>query len=306
VSLLERRQPLAASGYAGARTAGLRSVHPLLGGWLRAARTPGRFANGLTASSSALAALAGGLRVVATDAADEDSVLADLVAEARRLPTPRSGAAGRCQQETAATTLIACGGVPEWRDFLPFRTFFAEELQNGYALMDEFSLKVVAFHPEFVHLSLRIQRGDTVAVAGPDGITIVCEVSDAAAGGDEQGEEQVAVLLPRGGLLGGTAEEEWLVSRTAILRVVQRHGGAPPDEADLWCRSSGQGELSDFCMRAPRPVLHLLRLADLDRAAGSGVAKFNGSTSEATMQRNRRMVREFGERHLRELLQRCG
>lgn len=227
----------------------------------------------------------GGLRVVTSSATSEEGVLQDLVSEARRLPCGSEKDIDG--SDKSATTLLVCPHVAEWERFDAFSTFFAEELHNGYALSDAFDVKVVAFHPNFRKRELVFEEGDTVTIAGPDGITIVGTISELDAGVDDEGQKLSAIELDDG--------EEWLVGRSSILRVVQTK-----NKRNDIMHLEMPGDPASLVMSAPRPILHLLRLQDLDRAG-----EVEGAEA-AVMDRNREHAQKLGDKQYQELIRSCG
>eukprot|EP00929_Paragymnodinium_shiwhaense_P107188 TRINITY_DN73253_c0_g1_i2.p1 TRINITY_DN73253_c0_g1~~TRINITY_DN73253_c0_g1_i2.p1 ORF type:complete len:347 (-),score=69.76 TRINITY_DN73253_c0_g1_i2:325-1365(-) len=231
---------------------------------------------------------AGGLRLVASTAACEEDVLRDLASEANLLAEQ--------PDSQASTTLVVCSGVEKWTDFEAFEEFYREELQNGYALCDLYDMKIVAFHPKFRRRSLKVRPGDKVSLAGPDGITVIATVlpeEDWEQGDCE--EQSVAVATEDG--------EEFDVGVSMILRVYPADAGHSSNSAATEQDDASLADEGSLVMRAPRPVLHLLRLADLDRASD---VKGGEDPAKKVMRRNKQKVRELGELAIGELLNECG
>lgn len=215
---------------------------------------------------------AGGVRVVTTSAAELEGVMRDLVLEAKRCARAGGG---------NATTLLVCPEVKAWEDFRAFHSFFVWNLDSGFALVDAFGIKVVPFHPAYALGSTPgVKAGDVVSLPGPDGSEARCKVLAEFAGTDEAGESCMAVRFEGSG-------EEGLVRHTALLARRLRPGE--------------RGEDSDLASRSPRPLLHLLRVGDLDRA----LAEAGGDTTEL-LKRNEKRAQELGSGGVDKLLAECG
>lgn len=217
---------------------------------------------------------AGGLRIVSSTATSAEGVLADLLAEALRLPAADVCVAEGAAEETplrAATTLLVCPRVEAWRNFEAFNSFYVEELRNGYALAEQ-NLYIVPFHPRHGEVGPELRDGDRIELGeGPDGVAVFALVLDAAAGYGDQGQPLALVRDDEG--------DEFHVA------LPPRPGG----------EGGAGGAAEAAASRAPRPTLHLLRVADLDRAEDDGVRA-----------RNRRRAEAMGPEKLEELLESCG
>jgi len=175
--------------------------------------------------------------VVTSTATTEKGVLEDLFAEARQLP---SGSSQTPLVGQVTTTVLVCPFVPAWADFGDFDDFFVDELDGGEALASRFDVTVVAFHPRYALHSPLLEEGDRVAVPCADGTevygTVVARIAQSDGDSDDENEQLVRVSLDDG--------EERTVTFPA------------QDESCDW---------ANMASRSPRPCLHLLRKADLDR-----------------------------------------
>ncbi|CAE8632493.1 unnamed protein product [Polarella glacialis] len=226
----------------------------------------------------------GSIRVVTSSATEPQGVLQDLLREAEMLPEKVEGEAGQ-----ATTTLLVCPHVEEWVDFDQFYIFFSEQLDAGNALVEQFGMKVVAFHPNYSLYGLSVQVGDRVAVAGPDGTTVPGTVIAEDAGiNPEDGEPLIEVRFDDG--------EEFLVRYSSIMGSMQEGDERPND---------GSSDSANLVSRAPRPTLHLLRIEDLDRAGAAGVLGA-GPAVEAVLERNAERAAEIGFEGMEDILERCG
>ncbi len=179
---------------------------------------------------------AGGIRIATSSSTTSAEVFDDLVQEAKGLWVDRL---------KSKTTLLVCPNVKAWnRDFRYFHAFYSWYLDGGFALAES-GIKVVPFHPKFALLPQGPESGDFVMVPGPDGQDAGATVIEKNVGKDEAGEYCMAVRFANG--------EEGLIRHTSIMA----QSSDKSSEADL-CRN--------FTSRAPRPVLHLLRLPDLLKA----------------------------------------
>ncbi|CAE8612837.1 unnamed protein product [Polarella glacialis] len=254
---------------------------------------------------------AGSIRIVTSTATSTDGVLQDLLEEARRL----SPGAGREQSAGPAgatnTTLLVCPLVEGWEDFDRFHEFYAEDLNNGNGLMAEYALKVVAFHPHCEAAGRSPVAGDEVALqGGPDGKLLLGVVlAPQEEGGDQLDtasqavdQEQFSVRIE-----GIILDDESQGEGNPDLLAVQPLPGEPQivevrlnDIVWLLGQEANVDDASEcrsVIARAPRPVLHLLRLKDL-----AGVDDEGRST---VYERNERQVREVGLEDLEEMLRRC-
>lgn len=189
-----------------------------------------------------------GIRVVTSKSTSSREVFEDLIQEAKDLWAEflPQGQAGRTNQGMAKTTLLVCPNVKAWnRDFRYFHSFYTWHLDSGFALAEPLGIKVVPFHPDFALLSRGPETGDHIMVPGPDGQDASAIVLEKNAGKDEAGEYCMAVRFANG--------DEGLIRHASVM-----------------AKSSDQSSDDDLCRnftsRAPRPVLHLLRLPDLMKA----------------------------------------
>lgn len=179
---------------------------------------------------------AGGIRIATSSSTTSAEVFDDLVQEAKGLWVDRL---------KSKTTLLVCPNVKAWnRDFRYFHAFYSWYLDGGFALAES-GIKVVPFHPKFALLPQGPESGDFVMVPGPDGQDAGATVIEKNVGKDEAGEYCMAVRFANG--------EEGLIRHASVMA----QSSDKSSDADL-CR--------DFTSRAPRPVLHLLRLPDLLKA----------------------------------------
>lgn len=214
-----------------------------------------------------------GIRITSSLSSTVEGVLADLKAEAAAL---RDGS-----KAAARTTLLVCPKVEAWQDFRCFHAFFVWYLDNGFALGDEYGVKVVPFHPQYaLESDLKYKVGDRVIIPGADGNAAVGHVLNLFAGIDDVEESCFTVLLESG--------QEATVRHAAMLA---RAPSAPADEDDVLNVSS----------RAPRPVLHLLRMDDMDKAL-----KDAGGSTEAVLDRNEFKLLQLGSRGAARMMRKYG
>lgn len=234
------------------------------------------------------AAKEGHIRVVTSSATSEEGVLQDLKTEALALPTEAEPHPGQ-----AVTTLLVCPYVSQWADFNEFHAFFVEFLEDGYRFADDLNLRVVAYHPRYALYGMSVSEGDRVIIQDPDGTQLSATVLSEAAGLDAEGEDLLEVKLD------DTEDEAggvWLVRYSAIVDVLDEDRDTQQD-ASAYC--------TNYVFRAPRPLLHLLRGQDLERAGEAG-EKGHGPEIQAVVERNERMVRDIGADGMTKFLQRCG
>eukprot|EP00913_Durusdinium_trenchii_P001193 g1097.t1 len=201
----------------------------------------------------------GGIRVVTSLSSTEDGVLEDLQLEAEMLPTadvPRG---------VASTTLVVCPYVNAWSDFTAFNDFYGRVLENRVLFEEELGIKLVGFHPAFVHSPLYgsvLEAGDQLTLPSPEG-DLMATVIDPDADADQ---ESFRVQLENG--------EEQVISYERLAEWLQ----AEADEAD---ESEGEedeeedeelNQIESMAQRAPRPTFHLLRLSDVSRALSDASA----------------------------------
>jgi len=193
---------------------------------------------------------ADGIRVVTSKSTTSREVFEDLIQEARGLwaeflPQSQAGQTNQTKG-MAKTTLLVCPNVKAWnRDFRYFHSFYTWHLDSGFALAESLGIKVVPFHPDFALLPRGPETGDHIMVPGPDGQDASAIVLEKNAGKDEAGEYCMAVRFANG--------DEGLI----------RHASVMAQSSD---QSSDDDLCRNFTSRAPRPVLHLLRLPDLMKA----------------------------------------
>ncbi|CAE7609716.1 unnamed protein product [Symbiodinium natans] len=236
------------------------------------------------------------IRVVTSKSSTANEVLADLAEEAEELWQP--GSAG------SKTTLVVCPNVKAWnQDFRHFHAFYTWHLDGGFAMAEPMGVKVVPFHPTFALARTPPKNGDTIYVPGPDGQNAKALVMDQDVGKDEAGEFCMAVQFETG--------EQGLIRHACVM------AKASEDCTDQ--------DLSDnFTSRAPRPVLHLLRIPDLEKAeresnqrgdsTGSTAASPDPrgeieeliSPTQDVVDRNITTAQSLGPIRLAELLERCG
>eukprot|EP00930_Biecheleria_cincta_P027580 TRINITY_DN19348_c0_g1_i1.p1 TRINITY_DN19348_c0_g1~~TRINITY_DN19348_c0_g1_i1.p1 ORF type:complete len:203 (+),score=38.92 TRINITY_DN19348_c0_g1_i1:475-1083(+) len=192
----------------------------------------------------------------------------------------------------ATTTLLICPHVADWAEYEPFSRFFAEELDDGIALQDELGVKVVAFHPRYSRFGLSVGAGDRIAVSESDGTMALGTVLEEEAGiHPDDGEELVDVRFDDG--------QEYLVrySEIAAKMLMQEDGTEKPGD-------DGSADAANLVSRSPRPLLHLLRMEDLERA---GLASQAGAGPEiaAVLERNSVRAAKLGLEGMDDLLERC-
>lgn len=244
---------------------------------------------------------------MATSAArTPDEVHADLLAEARQLLA--AGSSDEPPPGESTTTLLVCPHVAEWAYFDEFHRFYSERLGNGDALMKEFGLKVVAFHPDCESSGQGLQAGDEVAVQGPDGALLMGTVLNAEAGTDEDGVDMLVVEL-----VGTILEDREGADGADLLAVQPLPGGEQTERVRLsdvvWQLSSSSGreegvlnlenpsDCRSLVARSPRPLLHLLRASDL--------AEVGDERREGVLARNELTVRELGVAGVEALIRAC-
>eukprot|EP00435_Cladocopium_sp_Y103_P066927 s923_g29.t1 len=208
----------------------------------------------------------GGVRVVTSLATTEDGILCDLEEEVAALPSSPN-----VPQGVPSTTLLVCPHVPSWQDFDAFNEFYGNALQNGVLFEENFKVKLVAFHPSFIHSPLYgpvLEVGDMLTLPTPEG-EVVATVLDADVEAD--GDEAFRVHLENG--------EEQVISYARLAELLQDSQcetveDADEDGEDAETEMDEQMEiLENMAQRAPRPTFHLLRLCDdplLQRVAAGG------------------------------------
>eukprot|EP00435_Cladocopium_sp_Y103_P039852 s823_g10.t1 len=226
---------------------------------------------------------AGHIRVVSSEAATEEGVIADLLAEARQLPRrnlPEHDSttdSDRCRGPT--TVVLVCPKVRSWqagwRGFQNFARFFELRLQGGQAWVQSEGVRVVSFHPDYTRCTI-LKPNQAIEVVLPDGQSTRARVL------------RLAGFDARGALVEVQPEAE-----EGILTVQLPGAGSEELKASRW---------KDLALRAPRPALHLLRQKDLDQAfVDLGERMF----TDAIFVRNERIARELGAAWSQEMLRRC-
>jgi len=228
-----------------------------------------------------------GIRLITSTAMRPEQVLEDLLSEAELLPMNSEGAEGE-----ATTTLLICPHVEDWSEYEPFSRFFAEELDDGAALQDELGIKVDAFHPKYSRFGFSVGVGDRIAVSESDETMVFGTVLDEEAGiHPDDGEELIDVRFDDG--------QEFLVRYseiTAKIRMQEDGTEQPGDDASA--------DAANLVSRAPRPLLHLLRVEDLDRAGMASQAGA-GPKIEAVLEGNSVRAAKIGLKGMDDLLERC-
>eukprot|EP00439_Symbiodinium_sp_Y106_P048573 s2217_g6.t1 len=198
------------------------------------------------------------IRIVESTGKDPEEVIFDLLAEAEALPE------GTGFDGEATTTLVVCpyvedwgryqqharseaGGydmhgylLVEWKEYGPFRDFYEEELEGGSGFLEEFDMKVIAFHPKYLRYGFSVEEGDRVAIA------------NSASGRDAQ--ELLDVRFDDG--------QEFLVRYSSIITKL-----AVDDDGEERAADDSSGDAANLLSRAPRPTFHLLRMEDLEGAS---------------------------------------
>jgi len=227
-----------------------------------------------------------GIRVVTSSATDAEGILSDLMCEVGDL----SCTGMRPPDREVTTTLLVCPHVIEWAAFDAFALFVAQKLSGGHELVHSHGVKIVAFHPQYTVHTTGFNFGDRVAHS-PPGLPMVWGTVVAAAGDrTEEGEEVVQVKLDDG-------QEGFLLPEEIDYVAPVAEGLREP-------RSKAQQE-ADFALRAPRPVLHLLRCHDLALAEELG-EQGSGPSVEAVLEQNAQRLRTLGMARIGAVLQGCG
>lgn len=239
------------------------------------------------------------IRVVTSMSRTANEVLADLAEEAEELWRPGSS--------NSKTTLVVCPHVKAWtQDFRHFHAFYTWHLDGGFAMAEPMGVKVVPFHPHFAMARAPPRMGDTIFVPGPDGQNARALVVDPDVGKDEAGEFCMAVEFETG--------EQGLIRHACMM--------AKSSE-----ESTDQDLEDNFTSRAPRPVLHLLRIPDLERAEKEANQRKDAdsdadspavaedprreideliSPTKDVVSRNATTTQTLGPLRLAEILERCG
>lgn len=200
----------------------------------------------------------GHIRIVTSLSTTPDGISADLRAEAERL-APAGVTPG---PTSPATTLLVCPNVPEWFEFPPFKFFYNEELNAGFALSMEFDVFVVDFHPRYLRSDQTVEEGNEIEIPDANGQLMKATVlSTKGEGLDKTGKELARVRLEADG-----------------SEVVTQ---LPAEERSL-------------TNRAPRPILHLLRLCDMENKSDKDL-----------LPRNLEKMRKLGPGGVDEILYRC-
>ncbi|CAJ1429044.1 unnamed protein product [Effrenium voratum] len=227
-----------------------------------------------------------GIRIVSSTETEPEEVFEDLLDEAEGLPM------GPADEGEPSTTLLVCPYVEEWKSYGPFRDFYEEDLLGGSVLLDDFDMKVIAFHPEYLKYGFSVEAGDRIAIANMDGSASHATVLDEEGGlHPEDGEELLDVRLDEG--------EECLVRYSSIITKLATKQGAEVPSDDR------SGEAANLLSRAPRPVLHLLRMEDLD-AAGLASRAATGPNIQGVLEENAVRAGKLGLQGMAALLRQCG
>ncbi|CAE7538046.1 unnamed protein product, partial [Symbiodinium pilosum] len=228
------------------------------------------------------------IRIVESSGKDADEVIFDLLSEAEALPDG-PGADGQ-----ATTTLVVCPYVEEWKEYPAFRDFYEEELEGGSGFLEEFDMKIIAFHPKYLRYGFSVEEGDRVAIANANGTTSSATVLDEEGGLHPQdGEELLDVRFDDG--------EEFLVRYSSIITKLAVDATTGEERS----ADDGSGDAANLLSRAPRPTFHLLRLEDLD-AAGDAAQAGSGPNIKAVLAENARRAADLGLDGMDELLKQCG
>lgn len=145
-------------------------------------------------------------------------------------------------------------------------------LRNGYAFA-KLGLYVVHFHPNYGAAAdgPALSQGDRLEMGdGPTGEAIIAVVLDTNAGFGEAGQRLAKVMIE------GTGQECFI--------------SLPPDEPTF-----GGNTSSCVVSRSPRPIFHLLRTADLERAEDPNLRA-----------RNEGQVARVGEAAVEAMIRQCG
>eukprot|EP00930_Biecheleria_cincta_P073139 TRINITY_DN60458_c0_g1_i1.p1 TRINITY_DN60458_c0_g1~~TRINITY_DN60458_c0_g1_i1.p1 ORF type:complete len:400 (-),score=54.69 TRINITY_DN60458_c0_g1_i1:82-1212(-) len=257
----------------------------------------------------------GGIRIVTSSGTSSTEVMADLAAESMRMRPSRAGRQGETNSaQQWKTTLLVCPNVEAWtRDFASFHAFYVWNLDCGFALAENFGVKVSPFHPQYSLATdaPRLKLGDFLHVPGPDGEDITAQVLDPHVGVDSAGEPCMAVRWEGGdeGLLRHAA----LLAKPRTSALAEQHTEGKENEE----QEEDEGDVCrNFTSRAPRPVLHILRVGDLDRAdaeaaamgrtASGDEAGMEDNPTQEILDRNERLISKLGSDRLRAMLERCG
>ncbi|CAL1137851.1 unnamed protein product [Cladocopium goreaui] len=207
------------------------------------------------------------VRVVTSLATTEDGILRDLEEEVAALPSCPNVPEG-----VPSTTLLVCPHVSSWQDFDTFNEFYGNALRNGVLFEENFKVKLVAFHPSFIHSPLYgpvLEVGDVLTLPTSEG-EVDATVLDADVEAEEPGEA-FRVQLENG--------EEQVISYARLAELLQDSQyetveDADEDGEDAEIEMDEETEiLENMAQRAPRPTFHLLRLCDdplLQRIAAGG------------------------------------
>lgn len=226
------------------------------------------------------------IRIVSSTARASEAVLGDLLDEAEALPLVASGETGE-----TTTTLLVCPYVEEWKAFGPFRDFYEEDLEGGSTFLEDFDMKIVAFHPEYLKYGFSVAAGDRIAVANFDGTSSSATVLDEEGGvHPEDGEELLDVRFDNG--------EEFLIRYSSIItKLAMKDGQELP-------ANDATGDAANLLSRAPRPTLHLLRMEDLEAASLAAKAK-TGPDIQQVLEANAERAAAIGLDGMSEVLRDC-
>lgn len=227
------------------------------------------------------------IRIVESTGKDPEEVIFDLLAEAEALPE------GTGFDGEATTTLVVCPYVEEWKEYGPFRDFYEEELEGGSGFLEEFDMKVIAFHPKYLRYGFSVEEGDRVAIANSDGTSSSALVLDEEGGvHPDDGEELLDVRFDDG--------QEFLVRYSSIITKL-----AVDDDGEERAADDSSGDAANLLSRAPRPTFHLLRMEDLEGASDADRSG-SGPKIKDVLADNARRAADLGLSGMDELLESCG
>lgn len=235
---------------------------------------------------------AGGIRVVTSTALSSEEAFEDLLLEAKRLQNAKDS--------VLATTLLAYPAVEGWEDFNRFHDFYAVHLKNGSALVKDWGLKVVAFHPGCEAAGTLPQPGDEVAIPGSEDQLLLGVVEDSTSAEEEHCGDVVPVRIE--GIILEDFEDIDGSHRFAIQPIPDKETKMVRLSDIVW-QLSAEANLDDVAVcrsaiaRAPRPVLHLLRMRDL--------ADVDDTKRTAVYEANENTVRTLGLEALDEMIRSC-
>ncbi|OLQ11993.1 hypothetical protein AK812_SmicGene4142 [Symbiodinium microadriaticum] len=204
------------------------------------------------------------IRIVESTGKDPDEVIFDLLAEAEALPEGPGFDGG--------ATLLG-------------------KLGSGF--LEEFDMKVIAFHPKYLRYGFSVEEGDRVAIANADGTSSSALVLDEEGGvHPDDGEELLDVRFDDG--------QEFLVRYSSIITKL-----AVDDDGEERAADDSSGDAANLLSRAPRPTFHLLRMEDLE-GAGDADRSGTGPKIKDVLADNARRASDLGLSGMDELLESCG